>query len=255
LARSFAAAESASGAFRPILTTSRWENFSEHSERAGESVFATSVSAIFVGVGNGARRISQHVGVLVFQSGSCQEDPGMLKMSWAKSAAVIAGLNIVAPQALVSAADKVSPQTVPAKAASDVVLTSKGELQGRVVTAQGAPVDGAIVSLTLKGKPIAKTNSDESGEFRLASVKGGVYELTAGQNRQLVRVWSNQSAPPTARQSATIVQGTVVRGQDEWDYFETDEMVIAGIATAGLVTGIVALIEVDDDDNGNPVSP
>jgi hypothetical protein len=177
------------------------------------------------------------------------------KGHWAKAAAILAGLNLAAPQALICAADSVSAKAKKTPAAQDVSLTSAGELTGRVVTAQGVAVDGADVSLLQNGKLVARTNSDAQGEFRVADVKGGVYQVSAGKTVQYVRAWSDESAPPAARPVATIVQGNVVRGQDEWDYFETDEMVIAGIATAALVVGVVALVEADDDDNRSVASP
>jgi hypothetical protein len=180
------------------------------------------------------------------------------KMSWAKAAAIVAGVHLAVPQMLTYAAEPAAKGAVEKKAAkapADVVLTSAGKLTGRVITAEGTPVDGATVTLTQNGKDVGRTTSDATGNFAMASVKGGVYQVSAGPTTQVVRVWQPEAAPPTARTSATIVQGTVVRGQDEWDYFETDEMVIAAVATAGLIVGIAALVEADDDDNGGPASP
>jgi len=175
------------------------------------------------------------------------------RMNGAKAAAILAAFNLAVPQAMTLANEPVAAR--PAKAASDIVLSASGELTGRVVTADGAPVDGAKVTLTQNGKTVATTVSTDKGEFRVASLKSGLYRVSAGTRVQLVRAWSQDAAPPMARPSATIVQGNVVRGQDEWDYFETDEMVVAGIATAALIVGTIALVEVEDDNEDNAASP
>jgi len=48
----------------------------------------------------------------------------------------------------------------------------------------------------------------------------------------------------------------VVRGQDEFDYLETDEIIIGITAATALGIGIGALIAAnDDDDNNNQASP
>jgi hypothetical protein len=182
----------------------------------------------------------------------------MLNLKWMKPAAIAAGLQLAAPQIMVFAADApVAPKAEKVKTVSDVVLTSNGELTGRVVTAQGKAVDGAMITVAQNGKTVAKTNTTENGDFKLASLKGGVYQVSAGQQVQQVRLWNQDAAPPSARPSALIVQNQVVRGQgDDYDYLETDEMVIAGVATAALVVGIVALVKAEDNDgNNNPASP
>lgn len=175
------------------------------------------------------------------------------RMSWVKTVAILAGLNLAVPQALTFAGEPAASKA--RRTAADVVLSAQGELQGRIVTSAGTPVDGAKLTLTQNGKTVATTVSGEKGEFRVAKLKGGLYQVSTGTRPLLVRAWSQDAAPPSARPSATIVQGDVVRGQDEWDYFETDEMVIAGIATAGLVVGIIALVQADDETTRIIVSP
>ncbi|MBX3443350.1 MAG: carboxypeptidase regulatory-like domain-containing protein [Planctomyces sp.] len=176
-----------------------------------------------------------------------------LKLSWAKTAAIVAGLNVAAPQAMSFAAEPTAPAKRVVAAPTDVVLTSAGELRGRVITAEGQAVDGAAVSLQQNGKTVGRATTTESGDFRLENVRGGVYQVSAGQSSRVVRAWTEESAPPAARPTTTLVQGNLVRGQDEWDYFETDEMVIAGIATAALIVGIIALVEANDN-NSRPAS-
>ena len=192
-----------------------------------------------------------------------------ITMDWARGAAIVAGLNLAVPQAMVFAAE--APVTKPAKQASakDIKLTTAGDLTGRVVTAEGKAVDGAAVTITQNNKPVAKTISTASGEFKVTGLKTGLYQVSAGQQAQFVRVWPQDVAPPSALAQATIVQspvvrgqdgmiqeGMVVRGQDEFDYLETDEIIIGITAATALGIGIGALIAAnDDDDNNNQASP
>jgi hypothetical protein len=192
-----------------------------------------------------------------------------ITMEWARGAAIVAGLNLAVPQALVFAAE--APVTKPAKQASakDIKLTTAGDLTGRVVTAEGKAVDGAAVTISQNNKPVAKTISTASGEFKVTGLKTGLYQVSAGQQAQFVRVWPQDVAPPAALAQATIVQspvvrgqdgmivqeGMVVRGQDEFDYLETDEIIIGVVAFTALGIGIGALIAANDDDNNNQASP
>jgi hypothetical protein len=190
-------------------------------------------------------------------------------MDWARGAAIVAGLNLALPQAMVFAAD--APATNPARqqTAKDIKLTTSGDLTGRVVTAEGKAVDGAAVTVSQNNKPVAKTISTASGEFKLTGLKTGLYQVSAGQQTQFVRVWPQDVAPPTALAQATIVQspvvrgqdgvivqeGMIVRGQDEFDYLETDEIIIGVTAATALGIGIGALVVAnDDDDSGTPAA-
>jgi hypothetical protein len=167
----------------------------------------------------------------------------------------MAGLNLAIPQVMVCAAEK-APATKPAKAIKDIKLTSAGELTGKVVTADGKPVDGAAVSVAQNGKPVVRTISSQKGEFKATGLKAGVYQVASGRSIQTVRVWSEDVAPPAALASTTIVQGPVVRGQDEFDYWETDEIIVGVIATTALGIGIAALVVANDNDgSGGTASP
>jgi len=181
-----------------------------------------------------------------------------ITMDWARGAAIVAGLNLAVPQAMIFAAE--APAKAPVKQTiKDVKLTSAGELTGRVVTAEGKAVDGASVTIAQNGKPVTKAVSTASGEFKVAGMKTGVYQVSAGQQVQYVRTWPQDVAPPSAVPQATIVQGPVVRGQDEFDYLETDEIIIGVTAATALGLAIGALVVANDNDNnggtGGPASP
>ena len=192
-----------------------------------------------------------------------------ITMNWARGAAIVAGLNLAVPQAMVFAAE--APATKPAKqqTVKDIKLSDAGELTGRVVTSEGKAVDGAAVTISQNNKPVGKVVSTASGDFKVTGLKTGLYQVSAGQQAQFVRVWPQDVAPPTALAQATIVQSPVVRGQDgfvqdnmvvrgqdEFDYLETDEIIIGIVAVTALGIGIGALVAAnDDDDNNNAASP
>ncbi|QDT56211.1 hypothetical protein Pan44_42630 [Caulifigura coniformis] len=180
-----------------------------------------------------------------------------LKLDWARGAAIVAGLNLAAPQAMMFAAE--APVTKPAAKVKDVKLTSAGELTGRVVTAEGKAVDGVTVTISQNGKPVTHVVSTGSGEFKAPGMKSGLYQVSAVRQVQYVRAWPQDVAPPSAMPQTTFVQGNVVRGQDEFDYLETDEIIIGTVAFAALGIGIGALVVANDnDDNGGgppPASP
>jgi len=112
------------------------------------------------------------------------------------------------------------------------------------------------VNISQNGKPVAKTVSSAKGEFKATGLKTGIYQVSSGRSAQLVRVWPQEVAPPSAVAQTTIVQGPVVRGQDEFDYLETDEIIIGVVAVTALGIGIGALVAAnDDDDNNSSASP
>ncbi len=169
---------------------------------------------------------------------------------WARGAALVAGLNLAIPQAVVFAAD--APVTRPATPKiKDIRLTTGGGLAGRVVTAEGKAVDGAAVTISQNGKPVAQVVSTETGEFTAAGMKTGVYQVSAGRSVEYVRAWPQDVAPPNSIAQTTLVQGPIVRGQDEFDYLETDEIIIGAVAGAALGIGIAALVIANDNKSSN----
>lgn len=181
----------------------------------------------------------------------------MLKsMDWARGAALIAGLNLAVPQAMLFAAD--APVTKPAaKSVKDIKLTSAGDLTGKVVTSEGKGVDAAPIVISQAGKPVSKAVTTAKGEFKVTGLKTGVYQVSSGRAAQFVRVWPQDVAPPNAIAQTTLVRDQqVVRGQDEFDYLETDEIIIGVTAATALGIGIGALVVANDNnDNNNSASP
>ncbi|QDT53296.1 hypothetical protein Pan44_13120 [Caulifigura coniformis] len=178
---------------------------------------------------------------------------------------VTAGLGVAAPHCLLQAGEKPVAAKKAAPKVADVTLTQNGALAGAVVSEAGSPVDGAIVTLTKEGKPVAKTTTNAKGKFALASVRSGSYELKAGHTTRLVRLWNSDVAPPASAENATLVMdSTTVRAQDGYSdpYYEAGgldfiSLGTLGVATAGLAVGIVNQSDLNDiqDDIDSVGSP
>jgi hypothetical protein len=100
-----------------------------------------------------------------------------------------------------------------AGAVIDVALGEGGVLAGQVVDAQGAPLAGTAVSVRSGGRDVLQAATNERGEFATAGLKGGVYEVVAGQHRGVYRLWAPRTAPPSANRAIMVVSGEVVRAQ------------------------------------------
>lgn len=111
-------------------------------------------------------------------------------------------------------APRATKPAAPRSIVSDVTLTEKGSLAGKVVDGQGRPLDGAKVVVRQGNRDVAKTMTDKTGSFSVPNVKGGVYQIAAGEGTGTYRVWTANAAPPSAKPGALVVSSKeVVRGQ------------------------------------------
>ncbi|MCA9261144.1 MAG: carboxypeptidase regulatory-like domain-containing protein [Planctomycetales bacterium] len=124
----------------------------------------------------------------------------------------IAAAIAVASMLLSPAAMANSP--LPAAQPADVALADGGVLVGQLVDAQGAPLAGAPVALLAQGREVVRVATNEQGQFRVADVRGGVYQVAAPGYQGVYRMWAPRTAPPTASNGVlAISQGDVVLGQ------------------------------------------
>ncbi|GGT07019.1 MFS transporter [Streptomyces chromofuscus] len=96
----------------------------------------------------------------------------------------------------------------------DVVLGGAGRLAGAVVTADGAPVRDATVTLTnVHGEVVASTRSGREGGYVITDLVAGEYTLAAGAPafRPTALPVSVQAARET-RQDVELAGGAVLRG-------------------------------------------
>ncbi len=121
----------------------------------------------------------------------------------------LAVIGLVVPQVgQVSAADATSlnaPKASRQVTLVDVALTKDSALQGQLVDRQGTPKTNTKVRLMSGANVLGEAVTDEQGAFRVDVERGGVYSLSDGQATALVRVWTHQAAPPSAKNAVLMV--------------------------------------------------
>ena len=93
----------------------------------------------------------------------------------------------------------------PSVAPRDVALRQGGVLLGQIVDAKGVSIAKTQVTLFSGGKEVARTQSDSAGRFAVKGLKGGVYQVASSNNRGIYRLWSAQTAPPSAQRGMMLV--------------------------------------------------
>ena len=163
------------------------------------------------------------------------------------------------PQPLLAAGQADRSPTV-----ADVTLQKGPQgnvLLGRVLDQQGALQAGLPVALYGSGQKLAEAKTDGKGFFAFSNLRGGVYQVAAGESVTAFRAWTPGTAPPAAQPGAMVVTGQdLVRGQrypirhglGRLQFWLSHPCVIAGIiATAVAIP--VAINNCDKDEG--PGSP
>lgn len=176
-------------------------------------------------------------------------------VSWVAAAAIIAQ-----PGALLAGEVNhavVARSAAVALAPQDVALAEGGVLTGQVVNTAGKPQAMAPVSLVTGGKEIARVTTDKQGQFRVASLKGGVYQVSTNGKSSVYRFWAPRTAPPSSLNGLNMVTGDqIVRGQMGGGPLATAGQWIAEhpIITAGAIATAIAVPLALDDDDDPPAS-
>jgi len=166
---------------------------------------------------------------------------------WLTATAVcLSCLGMLLPQTVLAAdapqPDGPLPSAVspPMPAVNDVALQAGGALVGQVVDQQGVPLAHTPVLVRQNDQEVASTITDDNGRFEVSGLRGGLYQVVAGQGVGIYRLWAANTAPPTAQASAMVVSGNdVVRGQDGGLlYWLTNPWVLAGIIAAAIAIPI-----------------
>jgi hypothetical protein len=166
----------------------------------------------------------------------------------------LACLGIIMPQPqLMAASPKPSEQpggTAQAVKPIDLALKAGGTVSGRVVNAEGVALDGAAVTVLYQGKEIAKTVSDQDGNFAVQNLRGGNHVVIAGEGAGLYRFWAPETAPPAAKEQAVIVScPETVRGQCYPGGFGGLDIITIstlGLGIAGVTLGAIAVSKIKD---------
>jgi Carboxypeptidase regulatory-like domain len=152
-------------------------------------------------------------------------------------------LGLLAPSSLVSAAEPraaaPSAETVQAAKIADVALATGGTLRGQVVDAAGAPAPGVEVTVRQQDHVVARATSDPSGQFKIAGIQGGIFQMSTDLSDGSYRLWAPETSPPSARPAALIVHDTeVVRGQSRMRRLMSHPVVIVGLVLTAVAVPI-----------------
>jgi hypothetical protein len=139
----------------------------------------------------------------------------------------------------------------------DAALAKSGTLTGKVYNAQGTEMAGVDVFVVAARGETTRVRTNEQGEFAAPGLKGGVYHLTAGHGSQLVRAWTEGTAPPAAERQIFIVSdprvalgqyepGTLGHFMQEAKYTLSNPLIVGGIIAAAVAIP-VAIHNSDDD--------
>lgn len=139
------------------------------------------------------------------------------------------------------------------QAIDDVALSREGVLEGVVVNGSGTPLAGTDVSVMQDNKEVAHVKTAKDGRFTVPGMRGGVYRISSGRGSSTFRLWSQEAAPPIARQLAMVVADpNVVRGQMPFNkLFSTEAFVITAIVAAAIAIPIAIHNSRNDDDSGS----
>ena len=95
----------------------------------------------------------------------------------------------------------------------DVALGPDGTLRGTVVGANGNRSSNIPIQFHRSGQLVAQAVTDADGNFVASKLTGGVYTVQTPGNVESFRVWTNETAPPSALNNLNISGGEIVRGQ------------------------------------------
>lgn len=118
----------------------------------------------------------------------------------------------------------------------DVMLDDGGALQGQVVDVQGKPLAQSVLSIRQADREVATAVSDPSGRFRVAGLRGGMYQIVAGEATHVYRLWAPRTAPPSAQPGAFVVVG----GQQVLGQSHHGQRLLKLLHNPWVIAGIVA---------------
>jgi hypothetical protein len=96
---------------------------------------------------------------------------------------------------------------------NDVALDAQGVFNGIVADKDGRPLGFSQVVIAQGKRVIAKTKTNARGEFKVAKLRGGNYQVVVARQIGHVRLWKNGTAPPKAMKQALLISKPIVRGQ------------------------------------------
>ncbi|MBN1854825.1 MAG: carboxypeptidase regulatory-like domain-containing protein [Pirellulales bacterium] len=137
-----------------------------------------------------------------------------------------------------------------ATTAFDIMLTDKGNMEGRVIAASGEAVANVPIvarDATQNGQCATrfemKVSTDTAGRFSIGPIPSGVYVVMLSGRIYIVRVWHPGTEPPAARDHAIFRLTDVARAQSPVGaFFQSDRLLLASsiVAAIGIPVAVYA---------------
>ena len=159
-----------------------------------------------------------------------------------------------------------NPLPAPMPEISDVSLDQHGALHGTFVNSGGLPQAGILVIARQDKLNPLTARTDAKGDFQLAGLKSGNWNITVGSKTSWVRVWTADVAPPAAKSSLLLTgevlanpTAPVMRGQSPdgslLAAFDTGTLFSVGAGVAGITLGVIGISEASEaNDQANSAS-
>jgi predicted DCC family thiol-disulfide oxidoreductase YuxK len=107
------------------------------------------------------------------------------------------------------------------------------------------------VALLQGGREVASAMTDTSGTFQISGLRGGNYTLASAGSTTNIRIWSEGSAPPSARPAVVLVEpGVVVRGNNGGGAFWRT-VTNPWVSATAIAAAIAVPIALNNNDSGS----
>ena len=141
---------------------------------------------------------------------------------------MLATVGVCLPELALAATPPAAPAVI------DVAMSDGGVLHGQVVDLQGGNSIGVPVSVRSQDKEIIRTTTAKDGRFTVQGLRGGVYQVSAGEGQGAYRLWTAKAAPPSAQKNAIVYTQGIFGGGPK--------MLLANpIVVTGLVATAIAV--------------
>ena len=139
-------------------------------------------------------------------------------------------------------------EQTPPPVVTDIALAEGGTLHGQLVDLRDGGVAGAPVSLRVQDREVATTTTRADGHFEVQGLRGGVYQVAAGQGNGIYRFWSPGTAPPAAQKGAIVYTQNGGGQGGGLKMLLSNPFVVFGIAATAIAVPVVL-------NNLRPASP
>jgi hypothetical protein len=138
----------------------------------------------------------------------------------------------------------VPPSTTPAVV--DIAMADGGVLHGQLIDLRGGNAVGLPVSVKAQNKEIVRTTTVKDGRFTVQGLRGGVYQVAAGQGQGVYRLWTAKAAPPSAQKNAIVFTQGLFGGGPKM--LLANPIVVAGVVATAIAVPVAVV-------NSQPSSP